>query len=68
MAAQILPKAGEVIARSRIARVGGCKLNDVDPLAYPTDVLARIVDGHPNSEIDQLLPWAYRPQDLRAVA
>jgi len=24
MAAQILPKAGEVIARSRIARVGGC--------------------------------------------
>jgi transposase len=45
-----------------------CKLNDIDPLAYLTDVLARIVDGHPNSEIDQLLPWAYRPQDLRAVA
>jgi transposase len=45
-----------------------CKLNDIDPLAYLTDVLARIVGGHPNSEIDQLLPWAYRPQDLRAVA
>jgi transposase len=45
-----------------------CKLNEIDPLAYLTDVLARIVDGHPNSEIDQLLPWAYRPQDLRAVA
>ena len=37
-----------------------CKLNDVDPLAYLTDVLTRIVNGHPNSEIDQLLPWAYR--------
>jgi transposase len=45
-----------------------CKLNDVDPLRYLADVLTRIIDGHPNSEIDQLLPWAYRSQDLRAVA
>src|SRR5580704_12754153 len=45
-----------------------CKLNDVDPLTYLTDVLTRIVNGHPNSAIDQLLPWAYRKQDLRAVA
>src|SRR5437879_2643433 len=45
-----------------------CKLNEVDPLAYMTDVLTRIVNGHPNSEIDQLLPWAYRRQDLKAVA
>ena len=45
-----------------------CKLNDVDPLNYLTDVLSRIVNGHPNSEIDQLLPWAYRRQELKAVA
>jgi transposase len=45
-----------------------CKLNEVDPLAYMTDVLTRIVNGHPNSEIDQLLPWAYRRQHLKAVA
>ena len=45
-----------------------CKLNDVDPLGYLTDVLTRIVNGHPNSHIDQLLPWAYRKQDLKAVA
>jgi transposase len=44
------------------------KLNDVDPLAYLNDVLTRIVNGHPNSEIDQLLPWAYRRQVLKAVA
>jgi len=50
------------------ALIETCKLNEIDPLAYLTDVLARIVNGHPNSEIDQLLPWAYRPQDLRAVA
>jgi transposase len=45
-----------------------CKLNDVDPLAYLTDVLIRIVNGHPNSDIDHLLPWAYRQPDLKAVA
>jgi hypothetical protein len=33
-----------------------------------TDVLARIVNDHPNRDIDQLLPWAYQKQDLRAVA
>ena len=45
-----------------------CKLNDVDPLAYLTDVLTRIVNGHPNSDIDQLLPWTYRRPNLKAVA
>jgi len=45
-----------------------CKLNDIDPLAYLTDVLTRIVNGHPNRDIDQLLPWAYRRPDLQAVA
>jgi transposase len=45
-----------------------CKLNDVDPLAYLTDVLTKIVNDHPNSDIDLLLPWAYRKQVLRAVA
>lgn len=37
-------------------------------LAYLTDVLTRIINGHPNRDIDQLLPWAYRKQDLKAVA
>ena len=45
-----------------------CKLNDVDPLAYLTDALTRIVNGHPNSNIDELLPWAYCRHDLKAVA
>lgn len=45
-----------------------CKLNDVDPLAYLTNVLTRIVNGHPNNDIDQLLPWSYRLPDLKAVA
>jgi transposase len=45
-----------------------CKLDNVGPLAYLTQVLTRIVNGHPNSHIDRLLPWAYRNQDLKAVA
>lgn len=36
-----------------------CKLASIDPLAYLTDVITRIVNGHPNSRIDDLLPWAY---------
>ena len=46
-----------------------CKLNAVEPLGYLADVLTRIVNGHPNSQIDDLLPWAYiRAPALRAVA
>lgn len=45
-----------------------CKLNHVDPLARLTDALTRIINGHPNSKIDQLLRWAYQRQDLKAVA
>jgi transposase len=33
------------------------KLNNVDPQAYLTDVITRIVDGHPQSRIDELMPW-----------
>ena len=30
-----------------------CKLNGVEPLGYLTDVLTRIVNGHPTSEIER---------------
>ncbi|MER8964039.1 transposase domain-containing protein, partial [Mesorhizobium sp. M0701] len=46
-----------------------CKLNGVEPLGYLANVLTRIVNGHPNSQIDDLLPWAYiRAPELKAVA
>ncbi len=45
-----------------------CKLNGVDPQAYLADVIARIVAGHPQSQLDELLPWAYAPAPLKAVA
>jgi transposase len=46
-----------------------CKLCDVDPHFYLTDVIARIVNSHPNSRIDDLLPWAYPTAPrIKAVA
>ena len=45
-----------------------CKLNAVDPQAYLADAITRIVAGHPQSQLDELLPWAYVKPSLRAVA
>ncbi|MGB6891499.1 MAG: IS66 family transposase, partial [Xanthobacteraceae bacterium] len=46
-----------------------CKLNGVDPYAYLADVISKIVNGHPNSRIDELLPWAYpAARSLKHVA
>jgi transposase len=46
-----------------------CKLNGVDPHAYLAKVITKIVNGYPNSRIDELLPWAYAAeQPLKDVA
>ena len=36
-----------------------CKLNSVESEGYLTDVLTRLVNHHPNSRLDDLLPWSY---------
>jgi transposase len=43
------------------------KLNDIDPQAWLTDLLARLPD-HPARRISELLPWNWRPQNLVAEA
>jgi transposase len=46
-----------------------CKLCGVEPHAYLTDVITKIVNDHPNSQIDALSPWAYiAATALKAVA
>lgn len=46
-----------------------CKLNGVEPQAYLADVMTRIVKGHPQRRLDELLPWAYpSTPPLQAVA
>jgi len=42
------------------------RLNDIDPEAWLTDVIARVAD-HPINRIDELLPWKWRPDQAQAV-
>jgi len=37
--------------------IATAKLNDVEPFAYLKDVLERMSNGHPMSQLDELLPW-----------
>jgi hypothetical protein len=34
-----------------------CKMNGVDTQRYFADLLARLVNGWPQSRIDELMPW-----------
>lgn len=45
-----------------------CKLNGVEPQAWLADVIGRIVQGHRQSEIDQLLPWNHAPESATLAA
>jgi hypothetical protein len=36
-----------------------CKLNSVNPHAWLTDVLMKLVNRWPAARIDELMPWAY---------
>jgi hypothetical protein len=38
-----------------------CKLNHVNPQAYFTDLLTRLVNGWPQKRIDELMPWFWAP-------
>jgi len=37
--------------------IGTAKLNGVEPHVWLTSVLERIIAGHPQSRIDELMPW-----------
>ena len=37
------------------------KLNQIEPYAWLKDTLEKIAAGHPNSRIDELLPWHFKP-------
>jgi transposase len=44
-----------------------CKLNQVNPHAWLTDTLTRLVNRWPASRIDQLMPWNYAKADAQPV-
>jgi hypothetical protein len=41
------------------------KMNGVDPAAYLTATLEAIARSHPQSRLDELLPWAAKPASSR---
>jgi transposase len=47
--------------------IATAKLNDVDPLAWLADVLARIADI-PQARLPELLPWSWKQPSLQAAA
>jgi transposase len=46
--------------------IESCKLNGVEPYAYLSDVFRRMVNGHPASRLDELLPWNWKPAAVNA--
>lgn len=43
-----------------------CKLAAVEPKAYLTDILTRLVAGHLQSRLDELTPWGWKAANLAA--
>jgi transposase len=50
------------------SRVASAKLNGVEPQAWLTDVLERMVSGRTKAtELPRLLPWAWKAEQLEAA-
>ena len=48
--------------------IGTAKLNGVEPFAWLTDVLERMVAGRTKAhELERLLPWAWQAEQLAAA-
>ncbi len=39
--------------------IANCKMNDINPVSYLTNTLRALLDGHPKSRIDDLMPWTF---------
>ena len=39
--------------------IATCKINGVEPMGYLAATLHAIINGHPMSRIDELMPWRF---------
>jgi len=60
-------EAGAQRAAIIYSLVASCKMHQIDPLAYFTDVLKR-VSTHPADKIDELLPGGWKKSYLQSTA
>jgi len=47
--------------------IANCKMCDVDPVSYLSDTLRALLDGHPRSRIEELMPWNFAVASSRAA-
>jgi hypothetical protein len=47
--------------------IANCKMSDVDPVRYLAETLRALLDGHPKSRIDELIPWNFAPASSLAA-
>ena len=47
--------------------VATCKLNDINPVDYIADTLQAILHGHPQSRIEELMPWRFQKSSSLAA-
>ena len=47
--------------------ISNCNMCDVDPVGYLTNTLQSLLDGHPQSRIDELMPWSFAVAPSRAA-
>lgn len=47
--------------------IQSARLNNLEPFAYLSDILERMVQGHPINRIDELLPWSYAKDHRKAA-
>jgi len=47
--------------------VATCKMSDVNPVDYLATTLRAILDGHPQSSIEDLMPWRFDQPSSRAA-
>ena len=47
--------------------IANCKMCDVNPVSYLSDTLCALLDGHPRSRIDDLMPWNFAVASSRAA-
>jgi hypothetical protein len=50
-------RSGERIA----SLIATAEMNGIEPFAYLKATLEALANGHPQSRIDDLVPWAFKP-------
>ena len=47
--------------------IANCKMANVDPVSYLTQTLRALLDGHPKSRIEELMPWSFAVASSQAA-